>query len=56
MLREKIKGWTRNIEVDMKRYKTKILPDIDKLDLLAEQQPPTLIEGERRKEMSIKIE
>jgi hypothetical protein len=36
ILREKIRGWSRNIESEMKRNKSSLLTTIDELDKLAE--------------------
>jgi hypothetical protein len=37
-LRKKLKGWSRNVEAELKRKKIKILSEIDKLDIRAEHQ------------------
>jgi hypothetical protein len=38
LLRKKIRGWSRNVEEDVKKKKARILSEIDKLDMLSEQQ------------------
>jgi hypothetical protein len=37
-LRKKIKGWSRNMEVDVRKAKNSLIASIDELDKLAETQ------------------
>jgi hypothetical protein len=48
-LRGKLKGWNRNVEVEMKRKKKALISEIDSWDKLAEHQPLTNDERDKRK-------
>jgi hypothetical protein len=56
LLRNKTKGWHRNREAELKREKAQILSDLDLIDRLAEQEPLTAQDKNRRKEMKEKLE
>jgi hypothetical protein len=49
LLRKKIKGWSRNIEAELKRTKNSLLTAIDELDKLAETQMLTAKERDKRR-------
>jgi hypothetical protein len=38
LLRRKIKGWSRNIEADMKKAKKRLIDEVDRLDKMAESK------------------
>jgi hypothetical protein len=48
-LRGKLKGWNRNVEAEMKRKKKALISEIDSWDKLAEHQPLTNDERDKRK-------
>jgi hypothetical protein len=56
LLRKKVKRWSRNRYVELKKSRCDIISELDSLDRLAEQQNLTDFEGARRKELSIKLE
>jgi hypothetical protein len=49
LLRRKLKGWSKNVGAEVKKNKTKLLEEVDALDLLAEIQALTEQEKTRRK-------
>jgi hypothetical protein len=55
-LRKKIQGWKRNRGAEMKREKAKIMRDLDEIDRLVEENSLSLVDRERRKELSKSIE
>jgi hypothetical protein len=55
-LRKKIKGWSRNREVELKKKKANISSEIDGLDMLSEHQELTEAERKRRKELSLELD
>jgi hypothetical protein len=38
LLREKVKGWSKNIDAEMRRKKGRIMSQMDLIDLIAERQ------------------
>jgi hypothetical protein len=54
-LRRKVKGWSKNREVELKKYKQELVLELDILDLMAEHQEMTE-EYEKRKELSFKLD
>jgi hypothetical protein len=55
-LRKKVKGWSRNRDVELRKGKEKLMSELDVLDLIAEHQNLTDTQRERRKELSLKLE
>jgi hypothetical protein len=55
LLRKKIKGWNRNMGVELKKSKSDIITNLDGLDKLSEQRNLTTDGLERRKELSLKL-
>jgi hypothetical protein len=56
ILRKKLRGWSRNIESEMKRNKSSLLSTIDKLDKLAETQMMSAQQREERKNAWIQLD
>jgi hypothetical protein len=55
-LEEKIKGWSYNINAEMKKNKTRILIELDGLDKLAEKRNLTLEENTRSKDLKAQVD
>jgi hypothetical protein len=55
-LRKKIKGWSCNLDVEMKRNKSKLLTELDGLDKLAEERILSLEENTRCKELKAQVD
>jgi hypothetical protein len=55
-LRKKIKGWSCNLDVEMKRNKSKLLTELDGLDKLAEERNLSLEENTRCKELKAQVD
>jgi hypothetical protein len=49
LLRRKLKRWNRNVEVEMKRKEKTLISEIDSWDKLAEHQPLTNDDRDKRK-------
>jgi hypothetical protein len=52
LLRKKAKGWSKNREAEIRRSKTNIILELNRLDKLFEQQNLTTQEINVRKELS----
>jgi hypothetical protein len=55
-LRRKVKGWSRNIEAEIKRRKASIISEIDLLDVMSEHQQLVGPEKEKRKTLCAELE
>jgi hypothetical protein len=55
-LRKKIKGWSGNVEVEMKKKKKGILEEMDMLDKIAEPQLLSDQDRDKRKQLGSEIE
>jgi hypothetical protein len=56
MLREKVKGWSKNIDAEMRRKKGRIMSQMDLIDLIAERQALSDQQRERRKCLCSELE
>jgi hypothetical protein len=56
LLRRKVEGWSINIEANIKKKKSSLLYEMDRLDLLSEQQELTAGERDLRKSMGVELE
>jgi hypothetical protein len=55
-LRKKIKGWSCNIDAEMKKNKSRLLTELDGLDKMTESRNLTLEERNRRKELRAQVD
>jgi hypothetical protein len=55
-LRKKIKGWHRNREAELRREKVSLTAELNRLDLLAEQQVLLVLELERVRVIKAQLE
>jgi hypothetical protein len=55
-LRRKVKGWSRNRDVEIRKGKQELILELDGLDALAETQSLSDGEIDRRKDLSLKLD
>jgi hypothetical protein len=55
-LREKVKGWSQNVDAEMRKTKEALLNELDALDKAAEQQQLTPQEVDRRKSLIARMD
>jgi hypothetical protein len=55
-LREKVKGWSRNVDAEMRKTKEALLNELDALDKAVEQQQLTPQEVDRRKSLIARMD
>jgi hypothetical protein len=56
MLRKKVKGWSKNVDAEMRRKKGSIMSEMVLIDLIAESQALSDQQGERRKCLCLELE
>jgi hypothetical protein len=56
LLRKKVKGWSKNIDAEMRRKKYSIMSEMDLIDLIAESQALSDQQRERKKCLCSKLE